>query len=130
MVITTPFGFKLRNTLDFTVSIALGTYNTEAADSPINSILYGVGGNLTIKDLVFTENQIGIIGDGIGIRSFSGISLERIMKKGLDLPFNILIGAEGFITSNANTVTDTDTGDEMKNASYWGGLGIRLDYGF
>jgi hypothetical protein len=129
-VITTPFGFKLGNSLDFTISIALGTYNTEAAEDPIESILYGIGGNLVIKDLVFTENQIGVIGEGIGVRSFSGISLERIMKKGLNLPFNILIGAEGFVTSNANTVVDATTGDSMENASYWGGLGIRLDYSF
>ena len=130
LVITTPFGFKLGGSLDFTVSIALGTYNTEAANDPIESILYGIGGNLMIKDLVFTENQIGIIGEGIGVRSFSGISLERIMNKGLNLPVNILIGAEGFVTSNANTVTDPTTGETIENASYWGGLGIRLDYNF
>ncbi|MFL3008014.1 MAG: hypothetical protein ACJZ14_01375 [Candidatus Neomarinimicrobiota bacterium] len=128
-IITTPLGFKLGNSLDFTVSIALGTYNAEAANSPIEALLYGIGGNLTIKDLVFTENQIGIIGEGFGIRSFSGISLKRLMKKGLNLPVNILIGAEGFITSNANTVFD-EYGTEMTNASYWGGIGVRIDYGF
>jgi multidrug efflux pump subunit AcrA (membrane-fusion protein) len=129
-VVTTPFGFKIGNTLDFTVSFAVGTYNAEAANSPIEAILYGVGGNLMIKDMVFTENQIGVIGEGFGIRSFSGISLERLMKKGLNMPLNILIGAEGFITSNANTVLDETTGENMENASYWGGLGIRLDYSF
>ena len=52
------------------------------------------------------------------------------MNKGLNLPVNILIGAEGFVTSNANTVTDPTTGETIENASYWGGLGIRLDYNF
>ena len=130
-MITTPFGFKIgKSAIDFTVSLVLGSYAAEARNDPINALLYGVGGNLTLFEMVFTENQLGFIGDGLGIRSFSGVSLEKIMKKGLNLPFNVLIGAEGFITSNANTVIDANTGEEMENASYWGGLGIRLDYNF
>ena len=129
LVITTPFGFKI-SSYDFTVSIAIGSYNAEAAASPIEAILYGIGGNLTIKDLIFSENQFGVIGDGVGIRSFSGVSLERLMKKTLNLPINILIGAEGFVTSNAKTVYDEIEQKNMENASYWGGLGIRLDYSF
>ncbi len=43
------------------------------------------------------------------------------MKKGLNLPVNILVGGEGFITTSL-----TDAG----NTSGWGGLGVRLDYDF
>ena len=39
---------------------------------------------------------------------------------GLNLPFNILIGGEGFISSEPS--------EGREEASYWGGLGIRLDY--
>ena len=41
------------------------------------------------------------------------------MKKALNLPFNILVGGEGFISTDIDG-TDITTG--------WGGLGVRLDY--
>ena len=44
------------------------------------------------------------------------------MKKGLNLPVNILIGGEGFIANKADDYTG--------NATYWGGLGVRMDYDF
>ena len=43
------------------------------------------------------------------------------MKTGLKLPVNVLVGGEGFIALKAD-----DTG----NSTYWGGLGVRLDYSF
>ena len=44
------------------------------------------------------------------------------MKKGLNLPFNVLVGAEGFLS--------TQPDENAEEASYWGGLGVRLDYNF
>ncbi len=123
LVVTTPYGFKLgKNAIDFTVSLVIGSYNAEGNNEKINALLYGLGGNLTLMDFIFTENQVGLIGAGLGARSFSGVSLERLLKRGLNLPVNILVGAEGFLTLEA--VKNQD------NASYWGGLGIRLDYQF
>ena len=45
------------------------------------------------------------------------------MNKGLNLPFNILVGGEGFISTNIN-------GGEDGVTTGWGGLGVRLDYSF
>jgi hypothetical protein len=55
----------------------------------------------------------------MGVRGFAGVSLEYLMKKALNLPVNILIGGEGFISNDMAGVG---------NASGWGGLGVRLDY--
>ena len=44
------------------------------------------------------------------------------MKGGLKLPFNVLVGGEGFLALKAD--------DESENSTYWGGLGVRLDYDF
>ena len=68
---------------------------------------------------IFAEGHAGKVGFGTGIRGFAGVSLERIMKKSLGLPFNILVGGEGFISTELS---------EGGNKSYWGGLGLRLDY--
>ena len=134
-VITTPWGFKL-GPLDFTISAAFGGYtgqydSQEAGEElgpggehyidDFNPTIIGVGGNLTLAKLLFTEGHVGIVGKGPGIRGFAGVSLEYLMKKGLNLPVNILVGGEGFITTSL-----TDAG----NTSGWGGLGIRLDYDF
>ena len=43
------------------------------------------------------------------------------MKKGLGLPVNILVGGEGFISTDMAGAG---------NMSGWGGLGVRLDYDF
>ena len=40
----------------------------------------------------------------------------------MNLPFNLLLGAEGFLS--------TQLEDERDEASYWGGLGVRLDINF
>jgi hypothetical protein len=134
VVITTPWGFGL-GPLDFTISAAFGgytgQYDTEKAGEDVgggkhsitefNPTIMGIGGNLTLAKLLFTEGHAGIVGKGPGIRGFAGVSLEYLMKKGLNLPVNILVGGEGFITTSL-----TDAG----NTSGWGGLGVRLDYDF
>ena len=124
LVIGTPYGFKVGEGLRFNISLTVGSYSGEmgATDNPVDvsPLVYGAGGNLTIAKLIFAEGHAGIIGGGPGIRGFAGMSLERIMKKSLGFPVNILIGGEGFITSKLNKPDG--------NKSYWGGLGIRLDY--
>ena len=120
LVITTPYGFKL-GPLDFTISAAFGGYKGEHDGNVFNPSIMGVGGNLTLASLVFAEGHAGIIGEGTGIRGFAGVSLEYLMKKGLNLPVNILVGGEGFISNDMAGVG---------NPSGWGGLGVRLDYDF
>ena len=131
IVLTTPFGFKV-GPLDATVSLAAGTYNGEGGDpvEPLKSILYGVGVNATLFQFVFSETHLGMIAAGPGVRNFSGISLERIMKKGLNLPVNILVGGEGFITTNASDTPCMSCEKTDGIMTYWGGLGVRLDYDF
>ena len=136
IVITTPYGFNL-GPLDFTISAAFGgysgEYDSEKDDTWVddgmgpyvnkfNPTIMGVGGNLVLANFVFAEGHAGIVGEGPGIRGFAGVSLEYLMKKGLNLPVNILVGGEGFIS--------TDMGAGAGNMSGWGGLGVRLDYDF
>ena len=86
-------------------------------------------------NVLFLEGHPSKIGKGIGYRGFMGLSFEnfiynlgiKLKMKNKDLfsgdiamPFNILIGIEGFITSDVG----------FGNASYWGGVGIRIDYNF
>ena len=120
VVITTPYGFKL-GPLDFTISAAFGGYKGEFDGAAFDPSIMGVGGNLTLANFVFAEGHAGIVGEGTGIRGFAGVSLEYLMKKGLGLPVNILVGGEGFISTNMAGAG---------NASGWGGLGVRLDYDF
>jgi len=120
LVITTPYGFKL-GPLDFTISAAFGGYQGEFEGSAFNPSVMGVGGNLTLANFVFAEGHAGIVGEGTGIRGFTGVSLEYLMKKGLGLPVNILVGGEGFISTDVSGAGNT---------SGWGGLGVRLDYDF
>ena len=120
VVITTPYGFKL-GPLDFTISAAFGGYKGEFEEEAFNPSIMGVGGNLTLANFVFAEGHAGKVGDGTGIRGFAGVSLEYLMKKGLGLPVNILVGGEGFISTDMAGAG---------NASGWGGLGVRLDYDF
>jgi len=120
LVITTPYGFKL-GPLDFTISAAFGGYQGEFEEEAFNPSVIGVGGNLTLANFVFAEGHAGIVGEGTGIRGFAGVSLEYLMKKGLGLPVNILVGGEGFISTDMAGAG---------NMSGWGGLGVRLDYDF
>ena len=127
LVINTPYGFNLGG-LGMNISLVLGSYNGEAiVDGNIESLgalLYGIGVNATLFQFLFSESHVGIVGAGPGVRNFSGVSLERIMKGGLNLPVKILVGGEGFITTKA---FDDPPGDVK---TYWGGLGVRLDYSF
>ncbi|MBL7013293.1 MAG: hypothetical protein ISR83_02625 [Candidatus Marinimicrobia bacterium] len=118
VVITTPYGFKL-GPLDFTISAAVGGYAGSFDEEDFNPSVMGVGGNLVLANFVFAEGHAGIVGSGTGIRGFAGVSLEYLMKKALNLPVNILIGGEGFISTDMAGVG---------NSSGWGGLGVRLDY--
>ena len=133
VVITTPWGFKM-GPLDFTISAAFGgyagEYDSEKDDDFIgsaqpvekfNPTIMGIGGNLTLAKLVFAEGHAGMVGSGPGVRGFAGVSLEYLMKKGLNLPVNILVGGEGFISTDMAGAG---------NPSGWGGLGVRLDYDF
>ena len=57
-----------------------------------------------------------------GSEGFIGSHLtERLMKKGFNLPFNLLVGSEAFFSTDMAGAG---------NASGWGGLGVRLDYDF
>ena len=130
IVITTPVGFKL-GPFDYTVSLAFGGYQGKydsnedseftgptAILDEFNPILAAIGGNLTLANLVFAEGHVGLIGKGPGFRGFTGLSLEKLMNKTLDLPVNIKVGSEAFISS------DMGSG----NPSGWISLGLRLDY--
>ena len=79
-----------------------------------------MGANAILAEFVFSETHLGNIGSGLGVRNFTGVSLERILKKGLNLPVNVLVGGEGFLATKAD--------DASENSTYWGGLGIRLDF--
>ena len=46
---------------------------------------------------MFAEGHVGVVGEGTGFRGFAGITLERLMKKGLNLPVNLLVGSRLFI---------------------------------
>jgi hypothetical protein len=125
LVISTPWGFTA-GPLELGVSFALGSYSGESNEgqNKFNPFAAGLGLNAVLGDLVFSETHVGSIGAGTGVRNFSGVSLERLMQgKTLNLPFNVLIGGEGFISSKPEEGEDVE-------ASYWGGLGIRIDYSF
>jgi len=121
VVLTTPYGLKL-GALDFQVSLAFGSYQGKTPNGDYSPTVIGIGGNLTLFEMLFYEGHVGNVGAGPGGRGFGGVSLEKLMNKGLGLPINILVGAEGFLSTKLD-----ETGDE---SSYWGGLGIRFDYSF
>ena len=121
LVISTPYGFKL-GAFDFQVSAALGSYSGESSMGSFSPFFVGVGGNLTLAKFIFYEGHVGLVGAGPGGRGFGGVSLERLLKRGLNLPVNILVGAEGFLSLQPD--------ENAEEASYWGGLGVRLDYSF
>ena len=125
VVITTPFGFKL-GPFDYTVSLGLGGYsasseNDDGSTSSFNPGFVGLGGNLTVAKFVFVEGHIGSVGEGSGFRGFAGVTLERLMKNSLNLPFNLLVGSEAFYSTDMAGAG---------NPSGWAALGVRLDYGF
>ena len=127
LVITTPFGFKV-GPFDYTVSLGVGSYtgNYEPSDPALPTTNFdptfvGLGGNLTVAEFIFAEGHVGLVGEGSGFRGFAGITLERLMKRGLNLPFNLLVGSEAFFS--------TDMAGEG-NSSGWASAGVRLDYNF
>ena len=128
LVLTTPFGFNL-GSLDFVISATVGAYPaTHSSGEEFTPVAFGIGGNLTLAKLVFAEGHIGKVGDGTGMRGFAGVSLERLMK-GVSLPFNVLIGGEGFFSNQMKEGLGLlkDDGTIEDSPSYWGGLAIRLD---
>ena len=120
LVLTTPFGFKL-GPFDYTISLGFGSYTGEHEGSAFDPGFFGVGGNLTLADFVFAEGHVGSVGEGTGIRGFAGVTLERLMKNSLNLPFNLLVGSEVFYSTDMAGVG---------NSSGWAAVGLRLDYGF
>ena len=131
VVITTPVGFKV-GPFDYTISLALGGYQGKYDSSQdsefvgvdnfvdeFNPTLLALGGNLTLADFIFAEGHVGLVGKGPGFRGFAGVTLERLMKKGLNLPFNLLVGSEAFISTDMSGAGNT---------SGWLSLGLRLDY--
>ena len=129
LVLTTPWGFDLGG-IRFGLSATVGAYPaTHNSGESFTPLALGIGGNLTLAQFIFTEGHIGKVGDAMGARGFAGVSLERLMKKGLDLPFNVLVGAEGFFSTlmkeGVGSVNDDGSGG---SATYWGGLAFRIDY--
>jgi len=121
LVIGTPYGYNLSG-FDLTFSAALGAYSAKKSGDGGSFVPFvaGVGANMTVAEMIFAEGHLGLVGAGFGLRGIAGISLERLMKKSLNLPVNILVGGEGFIA--LKPFKDYDS------KSYWGGLGIRVDY--
>ena len=123
VVLTTPIGFKI-GPFDYTVSLGFGSYsasseNVDGSKEEFNPTFAGLGGNLTLADLVFAEGHVGVVGEGSGFRGFAGITLEKLMKKELNLPVNLLIGSEAFYSTDIAGAG---------NSSGWAALGVRLDY--
>ena len=121
VVIATPIGFKI-GPFDYTVSFGFGNYSgsyegPDTTDS-FDPSFVGLGGNLTLADFIFAEGHIGTVGKGTGFRGFAGITLERLMKRGLNLPFNLLIGSEVFYSTDIAGIG---------NPSGWASFGLRLD---
>ena len=131
LVISTPWGFNVSG-IRFGISATLGAYPAKHnSGESFTPLALGIGGNLTLAQFVFVEGHLGRVGDSMGARGFAGVSLERLMKRGLDLPFNVLVGAEGFLsTLMKEGVGSLDSDGTGGSASYWGGLAFRLDYNF
>ena len=136
VVIQTPVGFKL-GPFDYKVSLAFGQYSgqydskedsdfslSEGQQHWIDEFdpgFFGLGGNLTLAQFVFAEGHLGTVGQGFGFRGFAGVTLERLMKSSLNLPFNLLVGSEAFYSSDMAGIG---------NSSGWASVGVRLDYSF
>ena len=123
VVITTPFGFKL-GPFDYTVSFGFGGYSGNyepdvGAKVTFDPAFIGLGGNLTLANLVFVEGHLGNVGEGTGLRGFAGVTLEKLLKGSFSLPVNLLVGSEIFYSSDMSGAG---------NSSGWASLGIRLDY--
>ena len=114
--ITTPVSFSALGS-SFNVSLFVGAQNgTVGFDKEMKALIAGVGLNSTLFGKLFSETQLGLVAEGMGVRNFSGISLNL---DNLNLPFKVLLGGEGFLALKA---------DASDKSTYWGGLGLRLDY--
>ena len=125
VVITTPLGFDV-GPFEYTVSFGFGTFTGEFDDPVLgidkfDPIYVGVGGNLILADFIFSEGHIGLVGEGPGFRGFAGITLDKIFKKTFDLPINILVGSEAFISGDMSG---------NGNPSGWATFALRMDYAF
>ena len=126
-VLSTPYGFKI-GPLDYNFSIGFGSYSggelfdeeTQTSDE-FNPTFVGIGGNLTLAEFIFAEGHVGTVGEGTGFRGFAGVTLERLLKNNMNLPVNVLIGSEAFLS--------TDLAGNG-NTSGWASLGVRLDLTF
>ena len=152
IIFTTPFGLNI-GALDIVFSAALGSFkgsHTPKGDVKVGEYdpnfgnyqtntyspsLFGIGYSFTLSEVVFAEGHPSYIGKGFGYRGFIGLSFEKfiyslgfklkmkdrdLFSNNISMPFNILVGLEGFITSDIG----------FGNPSYWGGLGVRIDYNF
>jgi hypothetical protein len=152
IVFTTPFGLSL-GTLDIVFSAAVGSFKgsyTDAGEVKVGEYdpnfgnyqtityspsLIGIGYSFTFSDVIFAEGHPSYLGKGLGYRGFIGLSFEKfiyslgfklkmkdrdLFSNNISMPFNILVGLEGFITSDLG----------FGNPSFWGGLGVRIDYNF
>ena len=152
IIFTTPFGLSIGD-LDIVFSAAAGSFKgsfTPVGDVKVgeydpnfgnyqttsfSTSLIGIGYSFTLSDVIFAEGHPSYIGKGFGYRGFIGLSFEKfiyslgfklqmkdrdLFSNNISMPFNILIGLEGFITSDLG----------FGNPSYWGGLGVRIDYNF
>ena len=124
LVITTPYGFKV-GPFDYSVSFGFGGYSgsgeaTDGSSVDFNPSFLGIGGNLTLAKFIFAEGHVGSVGEGFGFRGFAGVTLEKLMKRGLNLPVNLLVGSEAFYSADMAGAG---------NPSGWAALGVRLDYG-
>jgi len=118
LVISTPWGFDVSG-IRFGLSATVGAYPAKHnSGEEFTPLAMGVGGNLTLAKFVFAEGHVGLVGEAPGARAFAGVSLERLMNKGLNMPFNVLIGGEGFMSTKLR----------YDSATYWGGFAVRLDY--
>ena len=152
IILRTPIGFSI-GALDVNFSAAMGSY--QGSHTPVGDVqvgeydpnfgeypttkfapsLLGIGYNFTLANIVFAEGHPAYIGNGFGYRGFMGLSFEKfiyslgiklrmkdrdLFSNSILMPFNVLVGLEGFITSDLG----------YSNPSYWGGLGIRIDYSF
>ena len=117
--IETPIGLKI-GVLDCNLSLGLGKYLGKVYNSKeLDPMFLGFGGNLIILDFFVYEGHLGIVGQGTGFRGFAGASMERLMKRRLKLPVNLLFGGELFYSSDM-----VGSG----NSSGWAGLSLRLEF--
>ena len=114
--ITTPVNFSALG-YSFNVSVFVGAQNGKVGfDHDMKPVIAGVGLNSTLFGKLFSETHLGLVAEGMGVRNFSGISLNL---DNLNLPFKVLVGGEVFIALKA---------DETDKKTFWGGLGLRLNY--